>query len=77
MLQSYSYATIKNYRVAFLEFCQAHDAAHPDAISPEAAQSWLTMKVKNEWSHRLCHALLLHTDAASQQLGVLPAISEV
>ena len=49
MLQKYSWNTVKNYRFAFKEFCEAFENVHPDDISPKDAKLWLTKKVKEGW----------------------------
>ncbi|MBK8474238.1 MAG: tyrosine-type recombinase/integrase [Sphingobacteriales bacterium] len=50
MLRQYSWNTIKNYRFALKEYCEAFGAKHPDKINPKEAQLWLTQKVKEGWS---------------------------
>jgi len=49
MLRQYSWNTVKNYRLAFKEYCEAFAEQHPDAIAPAQAQAWLTRKVKEGW----------------------------
>jgi site-specific recombinase XerD len=49
MLQKYSWNTIKNYRGALKEYCQAFENKLPDEILPTEAQNWLTQKVKEGW----------------------------
>lgn len=50
MLRKYSWHTIKNYRLALKEYCQAFELPQPDSISAKDAQKWLTLKVKEGWS---------------------------
>lgn len=50
MLKKYSFNTIKNYRAAFKEYCEAFGNKHPDGITPKEAKQWLTSKVKEGWS---------------------------
>ena len=49
MLRQYSWHTIKNYRLAFKEFCAAFVGILPDDITPVQAQKWLTKQVKEGW----------------------------
>lgn len=50
MLRQYSWNTIKNYRFALKEYCEAFENKHPDRISPDEAKQWLTKQVKEGWS---------------------------
>jgi site-specific recombinase XerD len=50
MLKKYSYNTIKSYRSAFKEFCEAFAYQLPTEITPENTKAWLTQKVKEGWS---------------------------
>ena len=46
MLRQYSWHTIRNYRFALKDYCAAFDFRHPDDISPQEAQNWLTSCVQ-------------------------------
>ncbi|NJL15027.1 MAG: tyrosine-type recombinase/integrase [Microscillaceae bacterium] len=49
MLRQYSWNTIKNYRFALKEYCEAFGKQHPERISPDEAKQWLTRQVKEGW----------------------------
>jgi integrase/recombinase XerD len=49
MLRQYSWNTIKNYRFALKEYCEAFENIHPDLINPSETKQWLTLKVKEGW----------------------------
>jgi site-specific recombinase XerD len=58
MLQKYSWNTIKNYRGALKEYCEAFENKTPDDILPTEAKNWLTQKVKEGWGEAVLVTML-------------------